>query len=197
MRKKNKIILASASQRRLCLLNQIGLHPSKTLSPNINESAIKYKSLIKTVREIAYKKAEEVRKLNKIENKFIIAADTMVSRAGKIYDKANDCDEVKKFLKELSGKKHLVLGGICVISPEGKISKKVITTEVFFKIISNEELNTLSLLEDGVGKAGGYAIQSLGSILVKKIKGSFSNVVGLSLFDVFNMLVGLGWKNSV
>ena len=196
MKKKTNIILASSSPRRVELLNQIGLNPEEVINPIIDESNIHCSVITKTVIEIAFQKANFVKKKYHFKDKFIIAGDTLVYRAGKTYGKAKDLDSVKKNLNELSGKRHYVYGGICVISPNGKIAKKLVTTEVFMKRISLKELGTSDILNEGIDKAGGYAIQGFGSILVKKIKGSFSNVVGLSLFDVFNLLIGLGWEKS-
>lgn len=196
MKKKTNIILASSSPRRVELLNQIGLNPEEIINPDIDESKIHCSEITKTVIEIAFQKANFVKKKYNFKDKFIIAGDTLVYRAGKTYGKAKDLDSVKKNLNELSGKRHYVYGGICVISPNGKIAKKLVTTEVFMKRISLKELGINDILNEGIDKAGGYAIQGLGSILVKKIKGSFSNVVGLSLFDVFNLLIGLGWEKS-
>ena len=196
MKKKTNIILASSSPRRVELLNQIGLNPEEIINPVIDESKIHCSVITKTVIEIAFQKANFVKNKYNFKDKFIIAGDTLVYRAGKTYGKAKDLDSVKKNLNELSGKRHYVYGGICVISPNGKIAKKLVTTEVFMKRISLKELGTSDILNEGIDKAGGYAIQGFGSILVKKIKGSFSNVVGLSLFDVFNLLIGLGWEKS-
>ena len=196
MKKKTNIILASSSLRRVALLNQIGLNPEEIINPIIDESKIHCSVITKTVIEIAFQKANFVKNKYNFKDKFIIAGDTLVYRAGKTYGKAKDLDSVKKNLNELSGKRHYVYGGICVISPNGKIAKKLVTTEVFMKKISLKELGAGDILNEGIDKAGGYAIQGFGSILVKKIKGSFSNVVGLSLFDVFNLLIGLGWEKS-
>lgn len=195
MKLTKNIVLASSSPRRLELLKLIGINPKKIISPNIDESN-NISSIKKKVSEIAFKKASHIKKQHNIKNEFIIAADTIVFRAGIIFDKPKNKDEVISHLKNLSGKKHYVYGGICVIAPDGKISKKVVVTEVFLKKVSSCEYNNLFLIKDGVGKAGGYSIQNTGALIVKKIKGSFSNVVGLSLFDVNNMLIGLGWKKS-
>jgi septum formation protein len=196
LKKKTNIILASSSPRRIELLNQIGLNPEEIINPDIDESKIHCSLVTKTVKEIAFQKANFVKKKYNFTDKFIIAGDTLVYRAGKTYGKAKNMDAVKKNLNELSGKRHYVYGGICVISPRGKIAQKLVTTEVFMKRISLKELDSTKILNEGIDKAGGYAIQGFGSILVKKIKGSFSNVVGLSLFDVFNLLIGLGWEES-
>ena len=195
MKQIKNIILASSSPRRLELLNLIGIIPKKVLPPKIDESN-KIPSIKKKVSEIALKKALYIKKKFNISNEFIISADTTVYRAGTIFNKPKNTFEVTSHLQSLSGKKHFVYGGICVVAPNGKISNRVIITEVYFKKISKCDYDNLSLINDGIGKAGGYSIQSSGALLVKKIKGSFSNVVGLSLYDVNNMLIGLGWKKS-
>lgn len=176
------------------LLNQIGIYPKKVQNPKIKEIIDKSISIKENAKIFSYLKALEIRKKEK--DCFIIAADTIVSRVGEIYNKPKNIFDVKDCLKNLSGRKHKVYGGICVISPSGKISKKLVISEVYFKRVSFDELSDVNLLKDGIGKAGGYAIQSLGCILIKKIKGSYSNIVGLSLFDSLNMLIGLGWKKT-
>tara|TARA_B100000989_G_C19432214_1_gene423572 strand:- start:106 stop:738 length:633 start_codon:yes stop_codon:yes gene_type:complete len=190
-----KIILASSSQRRLDLLQKMGIKPYKVLKPEIEESSEKIQIKCKS-KDIAYRKAKFVHNYYEIKNKYIIAADTLVYRSGLVYEKAKNRNEVLESLKKLSGKKHYVYGGICIISPNNKILKRVIITEVFFKKLSHNDLNDSELLAEGIGKAGGYAIQGKGSLLVKKIKGSFYNIVGLSIFELNNMLLGLGWKKN-
>ena len=195
MKQIKNIILASSSPRRLELLNLIGIIPKRVLPPKIDESN-KIHSIKKKVSEIALQKALYIKKKFNISDEFIISADTTVYRAGTIFNNPNNTFDVTSHLQCLSGKKHFVYGGICVVAPNGKISNRVIITEVYFKKISKCDYDNLSLINDGIGKAGGYSIQSSGALLVKKIKGSFSNVVGLSLYDVNNMLIGLGWKKS-
>ena len=187
-----QIILASSSPRRLQLLKQINLKPYKVISPNIDENKVISNSIQKRPVEIAYKKALNVKKqLEKKSKDYILAADTLVYRAGKIFEKTDNINIIKDYLKNLSGKKHYVYGGICIIGPKGQVIKKSVTTEVFFKKISSEEISNENFLIEGIGKAGGYAIQGLGATLIRKIKGSYSNVVGLSLYDTLNMLKGI------
>ena len=133
----------------------------------------------------------------KIENKkfFIISGDTIVYRSKKIFEKTDKKEIVKKYLEELSGRRHKVYGGICIISPKGIISKRLVTTEVFFNKIPKHEYDE-GLLNEGKNKAGGYSIQGQASKFVKKIRGSYTNIVGLSLSDVYNMLLGEGYFNT-
>ena len=191
----SEIILASSSQRRLELLEKIGIKPEKVIKPEIDEKS-KISNITIKAKDLAYRKAKFVQEHYKIKNKYIIAADTIVYRSGFVFEKAENKNEVLEYLKKLSGKKHYVYGSICIISPNNKILNRVVITEVFFKRLCSYDFSDNELLFEGVGKAGGYAIQGKGSLLVKKIKGSFYNVVGLSIFELNNMLLGLGWKKS-
>ena len=196
MKKKTNIVLASSSKRRIQLLNQIGIIPEKIIPHEYSESFSVNRKKLNEFKKVSLYKALSIRKKGIFKNKYILAADTIIFRAGKIYHKTDKLDLIKSYLKELSGKKHFVYGGICVISPKNEIVNRLIITEVFFKRISKNELNNIDLIKDGVNKSGGYAIQSLGQLLIKKIKGSYSNVVGLSLFDLNNILYGLGWRKN-
>ena len=94
---------------------------------------------------------------------------------------------VKSYLQTLSGRKHLVYGGLCVLSTSGKAFRKFSKTEVYFNKILDNEI-TEQVLEDGIGKAGGYAIQNFGSRFVKKIRGCYTNVVGMSIPELYKIL---------
>ena len=159
----------------------------KIVRPYIDEKKILVKSsLKKSVKNIALNKALNVRK--KIKNPFestIISGDTIVFRAGKILHKTDSKEKVKSYLRILSSRKHKVYGSVCIISREGKIFSKVSVTEVFFNKL--EESDYPELLEEGIGKAGGYAIQGIAAKFVKKIKGSYTNVVGLSTPEVYKI----------
>tara|TARA_B100000513_G_scaffold89701_1_gene37684 strand:+ start:47 stop:640 length:594 start_codon:yes stop_codon:yes gene_type:complete len=192
---KSNITLASSSKRRLDLLRKIGIEPYRIINPEINEMNFEDIPINKRPREIAFQKALAAKEKNPATDNFIIAGDNIVFRGKKTYDKTDKISEVKRYLNELSGKKHFVLGGLCVLSPNGEISKRTVKTEVFFKKLSNTEISDEDLQKDGLNKAGGYAIQNLGSLIVSKIKGSYFNVVGLCLFELVQMLKGLGWKN--
>ena len=191
-----KIILASSSPRRVQLLKQLGVKGFETIDHSYNEQKIDSNlSVGKKVVKLSQLKAQSILKKNKKFKGFIISGDTEVYRCGKIYSKTHNEIQVKEYLKNLSGKKHFVYGGITVISSSGEISRKMVKTEVFFNQISKQELNDKNLIKEGLGKAGGYAIQGLASKFVRKIKGSYTNVVGLSLSDLYSMLKGLGFKN--
>ena len=189
---ESKIILASSSPRRVDLLKQIQIEPYKIIPHNINEKNYLNLPPTKMVKKLSYEKAMNIKK--KVQNnKLVISADTAVARGNKIFEKTNDKNLVKEYLNQLSGKKHIVYGGICAVAPDGSLSTKVVKTEVFFRRLFKNDFNDKDLINEGIGKAGGYAIQGYGASLVSKIKGSYFNVVGLSIFDVLLMLKGLGW----
>lgn len=185
-----KIILASSSSRRLNLLKKLGLKNIETINHSIDEqSFIDSENIQKSVKIIAYQKALDVK--NKIErnNKAytVIAGDTIVYRAGTLFHKANSAEMVRKYLETLSSRKHFVYGGICIISNKGEVFRRLITTEVYFEKLNKSDL-TQDLLNEGIGKSGGYAIQGLSSKFIKKIKGSYTNVVGISIPEVYKIL---------
>ena len=186
--KLGNIILASSSPRRLELLKNLGLKKIKVIKPMVNEKNLLEKSsLKKSVRNIAIQKALYVRKSYKdVKDSTIIAGDTLVFRAGRILHKAESKDIVKTYLNYLSARRHKVYGGICVISKEGKIFSKVVVTEIFFEKLEQVDISN-KLLEEGIGKAGGYAIQGIASKFIRKIKGSYTNVVGLSIPEVYKI----------
>lgn len=186
--KLGKIILASSSPRRLKLLRNLGLKKIQVIKPSINEkNFLEKNALKKSVRNIAMQKALYVRQMFKNPNdSTIIAGDTLVFRAGRILHKAESKEVVKSYLNYLSSRKHKVYGGICIISKEGKIFSKVVVTEIIFERLEHIDLSE-KLLDEGVGKAGGYAIQGTASKFIRKIKGSYTNVVGLSIPEVYKI----------
>ncbi len=177
------------------MLQQIGFKNFEIISPKFDEE--KYSKdlpIKKKVLEFSYLKAQSVNKLKKRNNIIIISGDTEVFRCGKIYSKCFSKEQVKKNLLELSGKKHFVLGGICVIDKH-VIKRSFSTTEVYFDRIPKSELSNKFLINEGIGKAGGYAIQGHAAKFVRKIRGSYTNVVGLCLNSLSKILIDIGFKN--
>ena len=196
MYKKNKIILASSSKQRQLLLRQLGINNFKTMSPLFDEDNFKVKlPITKKVIELSYLKANSIKTNYKINDEIIISADTEVFRCGKVFSKCFSKDDVKSHLSQLSGRKHFVYGGICIIDNVGNIYKRLVKSEVYFDFISSKELANPILLNEGIGKAGGYAIQGTGGKFVRKIRGSYSNVVGLCLNNLYKILINIGFKN--
>ena len=186
--KLGNIILASSSPRRLELLNNLGLKKIRVINPKVDEkNFLEKSSLKKSVRNIAIQKALYVRKIYKdFQDSTIIAGDTLVFRAGRVLHKTDSKDIVETYLNYLSARRHKVYGGICIISKEGKIFSKVVVTEIFFEKLEKVDISD-KLLKEGIGKAGGYAIQGIASKFVRKIKGSYTNVVGLSIPEVYKI----------
>jgi len=194
--KKYKIVLASSSCRRELLLRQLGINNFKVIKPNFSEE--NYKNdlpITKRVVELAFLKAKSVVEGIKDKNFIIVSGDTEVFRSGMVFSKTFSHQKVKEYLISLSGRKHFVYGGICVIDSKGKISRRFVQTEVYFNKISSKELEDQHLINEGIGKSGGYAIQGLAAKFIKKIRGSHSNVIGLSIPDLYQILKGLGFKN--
>ncbi len=181
------IILASQSQRRIELINLLGLTNIVCESHKVDEKNFKWKKpYSKSVLDLSELKARSVKTTNN-KNSVVIAGDTMVIRAGKIFHKTNSISKIKSYLQTLSGRKHLVYGGLCVLSTSGKAFRKFSKTEVYFNKILDNEI-TKQVLEDGVGKAGGYALQNFGSRFVKKIRGCYTNVIGISIPELYKIL---------
>ena len=133
MQIQNQIILASQSNARKELLKQLGIKNFKIISHDIDETIYEIRSSVSSsVLNISYLKAESVKEKYKNNKNIIISADTIVYRANKIFHKPKSKEEVRRHLNNLSSRKHLVYGGICVISPKGEVYKKLIKTEVFF-----------------------------------------------------------------
>ena len=181
-----KIILASQSKRRIELINLLGLKNIVCENHKVDEENFKWKKpYSKAVLDLSELKARSIK--TNYENSVIIAGDTMVTRAGKIFHKTNSVSEIKSYLQALSGRKHFVYGGLCVLSKSGKAFRKFSKTEVYFNKILDNEI-TKQVLEDGIGKAGGYALQNFGSRFVKKIRGCYTNVIGISIPELYKIL---------
>lgn len=189
-----QLILASASPRRLQLLEQISLRPDAVIPADIDETVLQGELPAAYAKRIALAKAEKIAATHK--NAFILAADTVVACGRRILPKAEDAATAAECLDLLSGRRHRVLGGIAVISPQGKNSIRLVTTIVKFKRLTPDEKKAYLATGDWDGKAGGYAIQGPAAGFIPFINGSYTNVVGLSLPETRQMLQGLGYKNG-
>lgn len=179
-------ILASASPRRLELLKQINVTPDEVLSPDIDETPLKAEKAKNLALRLAQEKAQTVEKQK--ENCFILAADTVVSCGPTILDKAQAPDQARTYITKLSGRRHRVYGGIALITPDGRLLSGTCETMIQFKPLNNAEIDKYITSNEWDGKAGGYAIQGLAGAFVKYMAGSYSNVVGLSLYDTMKLL---------
>lgn len=186
-----QLVLASASPRRLDLLRQIGVEPTSVAPADIDEAPGKNELPPRTARRLAIEKAEAVAASHR--GAYVLAADTVVACGRRNLGKPADEAEARKFLELLSGRRHRVHGGIALIGSDGRRLDRLITTQVTFKRLGVDDINWYLASGEWQGKAGGYAIQGLGGGLIRALNGSYTNVVGLSLFDIRNMLDGLGW----
>lgn len=188
---KNNLILASSSPRRLDLLKQIHITPSQIIAAEIDETPVKNELPADLATRLAAAKAKAVAP----PNAFILAADTVVACGRRILPKAENERQARECLHLLSGRRHHVYGGIALITPEGKLLQKLCDTVVQFKSLTKDEIETYIASKEWNGKAAGYAIQGYAACFVKSIRGSYSNVVGLSLYDTLNLLKGAGWTS--
>ena len=187
MIENRKIILASKSQRRIELLNILRLKNIVIKNHTVDEENFQWnKPYSKSILDLSELKARSIQN-KKNKHSIIIAGDTTVIHSGKLFNKTNSTSEIKSYLKKLSGRKHFVYGGLCVLSPSGKAFRKFSKTEVYFNKICDYEI-TKQVLQDGVGKAGGYALQNFGSRFVKKIRGCYTNVIGMSIPELYKIL---------
>ncbi|WP_339861189.1 nucleoside triphosphate pyrophosphatase [Thalassospira alkalitolerans] len=191
----SKLILASASPRRLELLAQIGIVPDQVVPADIDETPHADESPRRLALRLAEEKARAV--AGDHAGSFVLAADTVVACGRRALGKASDTTEARKFLSLLSGRRHRVYGGLCVIAPDGTIRSRVIETHVIFRRLGDDDFARYLSHDEWQGKAGAYAIQGYAAVFVKSITGSYSNVVGLSLCEVDGMLRGLGFKQGM
>jgi septum formation protein len=186
------LVLASASPRRLELLRQIGIFPSRVLPAELDETPLPRELPAAHARRLALAKAEAVAR--QAAGAFVLAADTVVARGRRILPKAESEAEARLCLRQLSGGRHRVYGGLALLAPDGRRALRLVTTAVRFKRLSAEELENYLASGEWRGKAGGYAIQGLAAAFVSWIEGSYSNIVGLPLAETATLLQGLGFR---
>lgn len=191
---RSKIILASASPRRLELLGQIGITPDHVLPADIDETLLKGELPRAFALRLAKEKAVKIYDTHK--GALILAADTVVAAGRRVLDKPVDAKDAMRILKILSGRRHKVYGGICVIDVNGTARTKLVETVVSFRRLSDADIAEYIASKEWDGKAGAYAIQGLASTYVKFLSGSYSNVIGLSLYDTVNLLNAAGYKKD-
>ena len=189
----SKLILASASKSRLELLQQASIKIAKTIPANIDETRYKQEKAKDMVLRLASEKAKLISKKNK--NYWIIGADNTVSCGSRILEKPQNIDEAKYFLQLLSGRRHNILGGLAVITPEGKIITRCIKTIVKVKRLTIKEIDDYLNSNEWQGKAGAYAIQGSFAVFVNEIIGSYSNIVGLCVYNLRQILIGNNYQD--
>lgn len=188
---ERKLVLASASPRRRDLLAQVGVMPDAIDPADIDEYARPGELPRDYAKRIAAAKAETV--LARHQGTYLLAADTVVACGRRILPKAEDALTAQTCLELLSGRRHRVLGALVLYAPDGRHVARLVTTSVVFKQLSKAEREAYVAAGEWQGKAGGYAVQGLAAAFVRKINGSYTNVVGLPLFETVQALKGLGW----
>jgi septum formation protein len=186
------LILASASPRRLDLLRQVGIEPDAVDPADIDEAPQKGELPAGHVMRLAEAKARAVHERH--PNAFILAADTVVACGRRILPKAETAGDARTCLKLLSGRRHRVYGGVALITPDGTLASRRVITQVTFKRLSEAEITGYIATAEWRGKAGGYAIQGRAAALISWIAGSYSNVVGLPLYETVHLLAGRGYQ---
>jgi septum formation protein len=183
------LVLASTSPRRRELLARIGLVPTRVAAPEIDETPLKAELPRDYVARLAKGKALAV---ERAPDEVVLAGDTTVAVGRRILEKPADEADLRRMLALLSGRRHHVYSGICVVGTDGKARVRVVDTVVAFKALSAAEIDRYVESGEGMGKAGGYAIQGRAETFVRFLSGSHSNVVGLPLFETRTLLTSAG-----
>lgn len=193
----HKLVLASGSPRRLELLHQIGIEPDFLSPAHADETPRRGEAPRTLAKRLAREKAEialeNVAMSDEMKGSYILAADTVVGLGRRILPKTEMIDEASVCLRLLSGRNHRVYTGVTLVSPKGTVRHRLIETRVRFKRLSREEMEAYLASGEWRGKAGGYAIQGIASSFVVKLVGSYTNVVGLPLFETMTLLTGEGF----
>lgn len=192
-----KLVLASGSPRRLALLQQAGIEPDALLPADIDETPLKAETPRELVRRLARSKAEVARKTarsrEELADAFVVSADTVVAVGRRILPKAEVVEEAAACLRLLSGRTHRVYTSVCLVTPKDAVRERLVESRLRFKRLSREDMEGYLASGQWRGKAGGYAIQGLAGTFAVKLVGSYSNVVGLPLYETISLLDGEGF----
>src|SRR5215208_683056 len=202
-----KFVLASGSPRRLALINQAGIEPDALKPVDIDETPRRGELPRAYANRLSHAKAaaalEAVKLDDELRGAFILSADTAVAVGRRILPKAELLDEASQCLRLLSGRNHRVHTAVCLVTPNQAFRQRLVETRVRFKRLSDEDIEAYLASGEWRGKAGGYAAQGIAGSFIVKIVGSYSNVVGLPLYETTALLAGegfpirFGWLNVV
>jgi septum formation protein len=202
-----KFVLASGSPRRLALVNQAGIEPDALRPADIDETPLQGELPRACANRLAQLKAQAALSLvsvdDEIKGAYILAADTVVAVGRRILPKAELLDEASQCLRQLSGRNHRVYTAICLVTPKERFRQRLVETRVRFRRLSEEDIEAYLASGEWRGKAGGYAAQGIAGSFIVKIVGSYSNVVGLPLYETMSLLGGegypvhFGWLNAL
>ncbi|MCF3641873.1 Maf-like protein [Rhizobium sp. TRM95111] len=193
----HKLILASGSPRRVDLLAQAGIDPARLMPMDIDETPKKSEHPRSLARRLSTAKAQaalaEIKGDPAHVDSYILAADTVVAVGRRILPKTEMVDEASSALHLLSGRSHRVFTGVCLITPDRTLRQRVVDTKVRFKRLSGLDIESYLASGQWRGKAGGYGIQGIAGSFVVKLVGSYTNVVGLPLYETLALLTGEGF----
>ena len=202
-----KLVLASGSPRRLSLINQAGIEPDALRPADIDEVPKRGELPRALATRLARGKAEaalnQVQLDDELRGSYILAADTVVAVGRRILPKAELLDEAAQCLRLLSGRNHHVYSGVCLVTPKEAFRQRLVDTRVRFKRLSDEDIEAYLASGEWRGKAGGYAAQGIAGSFIVKMVGSYTNVVGLPLYETVSLLSGegfpirFGWLNAL
>lgn len=191
------MVLASGSPRRLALLEQIGIIPDLLCPASIDETPKKTEMPRSLVRRLARAKAQKAslsKQVGKLEGgTYILAADTIVAIGRRVLPKPETMEQAAAHLNRLSGRNHRVFTSVCLVTPDDSYRQRTVETRVRFKRLSRQELDAYLASGEWRGVAGGYAIQGRAEAFVQKLSGSYSNVVGLPLYETIALLNGASY----
>jgi septum formation protein len=203
----SKLVLASGSPRRVMLINQAGIEPDALRPADIDETPKRGELPRACANRLARAKAEAALELlrmdDELKGSYILSADTVVAVGRRILPKAELIDEATQCLRLLSGRNHRVHTAVCLVTPGEAFRQRLVETRVRFKRLSEEDIEAYLASGEWRGKAGGYAAQGIAGSFIVKIVGSYSNVVGLPLYETTTLLAGegypirFGWLNVV
>jgi septum formation protein len=185
-----KLILASSSPRRRDLLARLGVEPARSAAPDIDETPRKGEVPRVYALRMATEKAVAVPRAS---GEIVVAGDTTVAVGRRILQQATDTEMQRGFLTLLSGRRHHVLSAVAVIDGDGRLRSRICDSIVRFKRLSPEEIESYIESGEGLGKAGGYAIQGRAEALIDWMAGSHSGVVGLPLYETRSLLRASGY----
>ena len=187
-----RLVLASASPRRLDLLAQIDLKPDAVVAAEIDETPLPNETPRLLALRLAVAKAAKV--AAEQPGVYVLAADTVVAVGRRVLPKVETQAEGRTCLELLSGRAHKVLTAVAVRGPDGREASRLVESRLHFKRLTPAEITAYLASGEGVGKAGGYAIQGRAGAFVMSLQGSYPAVVGLPLYETLNLLTGLGYS---
>ncbi len=193
-----QLILASSSPRRLELLRQIGIEPGSVEHPDFNEATLQGELPRAYAQRMAREKTRSIaaRHDGDLQQKLVLGADTVVACGRRILPKAIIEDDARRCLDMLSGRAHQVFTAIAVAAEKELIQERLVKTRVKFKRLSDQEKNQYLASGEWQGKAGGYAAQGAAAAFIMALNGSYSNVVGLPLYETAQLLSGMGYTTD-